>query len=120
MVLRRRQRLLEWADKNCRYIVEDDYDSDFKYAGKPIPALKSLDKDDKVILSGSFSKIVGKFLGVSYLVLPQKLKRKYDKIQIPTSGASIIQQNILERFMATGAFEKHINRMNAHYRKKEV
>lgn len=118
MVLRRRQRLLEWADKNCRYIVEDDYDSDFKYAGKPIPALKSLDKDDKVILSGSFSKIVGKFLGVSYLVLPQKLKEKYDKIQIPTSGASIIQQNILERFMATGAFEKHINRMNAHYRKK--
>lgn len=118
MVLRRRQRLLEWAEKGERYIVEDDYDSDFKYVGSPIPALKSLDKNDKVILSGSFSKSVGQFLGVSYLVLPDKLKEKYKKTYIPTSGASIIQQNILERFMSTGGFEKHLNRMNAHYRKK--
>lgn len=119
MVLRRRQRLLAWAEeKNDRFIIEDDYDSDFKYVGSPIPALKSLDKSDKVILSGSFSKNVGKFLGISYLVLPNSLKEEYNKLEIPTSGASSIQQGILMNFMKSGGFEKHLNRMNTNYKKK--
>lgn len=119
MGMRRRQRLLNWAGQGEeRYIVEDDYDSDFKYTGKPIPALKSLDKEDRVILSGSFSQSIGPFLGISYLVLPDSLRKKWEQIDLPLSGASLLQQYTLEKFLFSGAFEKHINRMNTLYRKK--
>lgn len=119
MGLRRRQRLLAWAKEGeGRYIVEDDYDSDFKYSGNPIPALKSLDQEDRVILSGSFSQSLGPFLGISYLVLPKDLRKKWDKMDLPLSGASLLQQYTLERFLASGGFEKHLNRMNTHYRNK--
>lgn len=119
MGARRRHRLLDWAAQDPqRYIVEDDYDSDFKYTGKPIPALKSLDSKDQVILSGSFSQSIGPFLGISYLVLPRSLMASFDQQDIPLSGASLFQQHTLAQFMETGAFEKHLNRMNAHYRKK--
>lgn len=119
MGLRRRQRLLAWAaERDDRYIVEDDYDSDFKYAGNPVPALKSLDKKDQVILSGSFSQSIGPFLGISYLVLPYTLRKKFEELDLPLSGASVLQQLTLEKFLASGDFERHVNRMNAHYRKK--
>lgn len=117
--LRRRQRILGWANqKSGRYIVEDDYNGDFKYSGNPIPALKSLDMNDKVILSGSFSQSIGSFLGVSYLVLPDSLIEKKDSLNMPFSEVSLLQQYTLEKFLSSGAFEKHINRMNTHYKKK--
>lgn len=121
MGLRRRQRLLNWAyAKNNRYIIEDDYNSDFKYSGTPIPALKSLDKLDRVILSGSFSESIGGFLGISYLVLPAELKNRLKKMQINQYGASLLQQYTLQNFLQDGSFEKHLNRMNTHYRKKRT
>lgn len=119
MGIRRRQRLLNWAeDEKNRYIIEDDYNSDFKYQGMPIPALKSLDKSSRVILSGSFSQLIGKFLSLSYLVLPTPLIEKLEKNPIYIEGVSLIQQYIVEKFMKDGDFEKHLNRMNTHYKKK--
>jgi GntR family transcriptional regulator/MocR family aminotransferase len=86
--IRRRQRLLNWAKEDeRRYIVEDDYNSDFKYTGRPIPALKSMDETGSVILSGSFSQSVGKFLGISYLVLPDRLLAGEKRLQTPLQQA---------------------------------
>lgn len=119
MVLRRRQRLLAWADEKAdRYIIEDDYDSDFKYSGNLIPSLKTLDKNDKVIVLGSFSQSISPEIGISFMVLPKKLRKKWESKESPFFGVSTINQLILEKFLSDGAFEKHINRMNTHYRKK--
>lgn len=119
MGLRRRQRLLAWAEeKENRFIVEDDYDSDFKYVGKPIPALKSLDTKGKVILSGSFSQSIGPFLGISYLVLPDQLIEKWKTFNLPMAQVSLLHQYTLDQFLQSGVFEKHLDRMNTYYKKK--
>lgn len=115
--IRRRQRLYSWAkEKSDRYIIEDDYNSDFKYQGKQIPALKAMDKNGKVIHSGSFSQSIGKFLSVSYLVLSDEFIEKIKDIKM--ERVSLLQQYTLYNFLKSGDFEKHINRMNTHYRKK--
>ncbi|MDD7401719.1 MAG: PLP-dependent aminotransferase family protein [Eubacteriales bacterium] len=117
--IRRRQRLLNWAQEQPgRYIVEDDYNSDFKYTGRPIPALKSMDESDCVILSGSFSQSIGKFLGISYLVLPDQLLHQATALQLPLQQVSPFLQYTLKEFLARGDFEKHLNRMNTLYSRK--
>ena len=117
--IRRRQRLLNWAkERPGRYIVEDDYNSDFKYTGRPIPALKSMDENDCVILSGSFSQSIGKFLGISYLVLPDQLLDEATALQLPLQQVSPLLQYTLKEFLARGDFEKHLNRMNTLYSRK--
>lgn len=118
MSLQRRQELLAWAEENKSYIVEDDYDSDFKFYGKYIPALKSLDQEDRVIMSGSFTQSVGPFLAVSYLVLPDLLMKKYHRIRPPKAKISSIQQIILADYLSQGHFDRQVNRMNTFYRKK--
>ncbi len=119
MGIRRRQRLLNWAqEKTGRYIVEDDYNSDFKYTGRPIPALKSMAKSDSAILSGSFSQSIGKFLGISYLVLPDKLLHAKNRAQFPLQQVSPFLQYTLKEFLVRGDFEKHLNRMNTLYSRK--
>lgn len=117
MGIRRSQRLLRWAGAGF-YIIEDSYDSDFKYSGKPIPALKSLDQEDRVILSGSFSQNMAHLFNLGYLILPRDLMKAYLKSGQATYGASLHTQYTLLRFMQSGAFEKHLNRMNVYYRKK--
>lgn len=117
--IRRRQRLLNWAQAEPgRFIVEDDYNSDFKYTGRPIPALKSMDEKDCVILSGSFSQSVGKFLGISYLVLPDQLLHQATALRLPLQQVSPLLQYTLKEFLARGDFEKHLNRMNTLYSRK--
>lgn len=73
MGIRRRQRLINWANENYAYIFEDDYDSDFRYGPKLVPALKALDKEDRVIFSGSFSQSVGKSFLFLIFVFPMNL-----------------------------------------------
>lgn len=115
--IRRRQRLLNWAKEDKRrFIVEDDYNSDFKYTGRPIPALKSMDESGSVILCGSFSQSIGKFLGISYLVLADRLKQNAP--QLALQAVSPLLQYILKEFLARGYFEKHLNRMNTFYNRK--
>ena len=120
MSISRRTELLNWANENPnRYIVEDDYDSEFKYTGRPIPALKASDINDKVIYLGSFSKSISPAIRVSYLVLPKVLLNIYQKklpyfiCPVPT-----LNQKILYRFIKDGYFVKHINKMRTLYKKK--
>lgn len=115
--IRRRQRLLNWAKEDKRrFIVEDDYNSDFKYTGRPIPALKSMDESGSVLLCGSFSQSIGKFLGISYLVLADRLKQNAP--QLALQAVSPLLQYTLKEFLARGYFEKHLNRMNTFYNRK--
>ncbi|MDO5041480.1 MAG: PLP-dependent aminotransferase family protein [Peptoniphilus sp.] len=118
MGVRRRQELLNWAyEKKDRYIIEDDFDSNFKYTGQPIPSLKSLDRHDRVILSGSFSQVMGSFLRISYLVLSKTLKEELDRWELKAVQVPLISQIMLQKFLKEGYFAKHINRVQTHYRR---
>ena len=106
--------VMEAAD---RYIIEDDYDSEFRYRGKPIPALQSLDRAGRVIYIGTFSKAIAPAIRISYMILPQDLVGRYrEKCWFFSSTVSRIDQRILNDFMKNGHFERHLNRMRSIYR----
>lgn len=116
----RRTQLLNWASGHTdRFIIEDDYDSEFRYTGKAIPSLQSLDHTEKVIYLGSFSKSLMPSIRISYMVLPkQLLTRHQQELSFYHSTVSRIDQHILTEFMRMGDFEKHLNRMRKLYRRK--
>ena len=116
----RRTQLLKWAaQQSSRYIIEDDYDSEFRYIGKPIPALQGLDKGERVIYMSTFSKSIMPSLRVAYLVLPLSLLPKYKEVfSYYSATVPRFDQHILANFMRDGHFSKHLNRMRKIYRKK--
>ncbi|GIO24516.1 PLP-dependent aminotransferase family protein [Oceanobacillus sp. J11TS1] len=118
--INRRNQLLQWANETeNRYIIEDDYDSEFRYVGKTIPPLKKMDFNDRVIYLGSFSKSLIPSLRISYMILPKKLLAQYrERLTFHHSTVSRIDQHVLARFIQEGHFEKHLNRMRKIYRKK--
>ena len=118
MPVGRRAALLGWAtDAPDRYIIEDDYDSEFRYRGKPIPALQSLDHAGRVIYIGTFSKVIAPAIRISYMILPGELLLRYrEKCWFFSSTVSRIDQRILNEFMKNGHFERHLNRMRSLYR----
>ena len=120
MPVGRRQELLKWAaGGGGRYLVEDDYDSEFRYKGKPVPALQGLDRKERVIYLGTFSKCIAPAIRVSYMVLPRHLLRLYrERAGFYASTVSRIDQNILYQFLVRGHFERHLNRMRAIYKSK--
>ena len=120
MPVGRRQELLKWAvETPDRYIIEDDYDSEFRYRGKPIPALQGMDRSGRVIYLGTFSKCIAPAIRVSYLVLPMQLLARYrSQTSFYASTVSRIDQNILYQFLSGGYFERHLNRMRAIYKTK--
>lgn len=120
MPITRRMQLLQWAKKEeGRYIIEDDYDSEFRYSGKPIPALQGLDTDGKVIYMGTLSKALLPSLRMSYMVLPKKLIKKYQQQYLfYTQSVSRMDQEVIRRFLNEGYWEKHIHKMRVVYRKK--
>lgn len=120
MPINRRLQILSWADKNDRnYVIEDDYDSEFKYYGRPIPALKSLDRLDNVIYIGSFSKSLSPHLRISYMVLPDELIKIYHKkMPFMTCPVPNLSQLTLAKFMEDGYFERHLNKMRNIYDEK--
>ncbi len=120
MPVRRRQELLQWAVmKEERYIIEDDYDSEFRYIGKPIPSLQGSDTCQKVIYIGTFSKSIMPSLRISYLVLPMRLLERYEQVGRSFScTVSRTDQKMLQLFMERGYFERHLNKMRALYRSK--
>lgn len=121
MPVGRRLELLAWAkEKENRYLIEDDYDSEFRYKGKPIPALQSLDQQEKVIYMGTFSKSIAPAIRVSYLVLPRRLLTLYEQnCSFLSSTVSRIDQAVLNRFIAEGYFERYLNKMRKVYRQKQ-
>lgn len=117
MNMQRRVELLNM--KKIEYVIEDDYDSEFKYSKRPVPALKSIDVNDKVIYIGSFSKSISPSFRVSFMVLPFDLVEKYNKIfKFFICPVSIMVQKMLTTFIEIGEFEKHLNRMRKIYSKK--
>ncbi|GAF64622.1 transcriptional regulator [Bacillus sp. TS-2] len=118
--INRRKRILEWAEeKSHRYIIEDDYDSEFRYSGKTIPSLHSMDRSEKVIYLGSFSKSLMPSARISYMVLPNTLLHSYqEQFNYFHQTVSRIDQVVLAEFMKNGDFEKHLNRMKKIYRRK--
>ncbi|MDA3932166.1 MAG: PLP-dependent aminotransferase family protein [Tenericutes bacterium] len=116
----RRIELLNWAsEREDRYIVEDDYDSEFRFSGNPIPALKVMDEYDKVIYMNSFSKSISPGFRVSFMVLPRKLVKKYqDSFSYFSCSVPVMTQLSLEKFIEDGEFEKHLNRMKIIYKNK--
>lgn len=115
----RRAQLLKWATTHNSYIIEDDYDSEFRYIGKPIPALLALNKDANVIYMSTFSKSLMPSLRVAYFVLPKSLLSTYkETFSYYSATVPRFEQHILARFMQEGHFSKHLNRMRKTYRKK--
>lgn len=120
MPINRRHRLLSWAmEEEERYIIEDDYDSEFRYQGKPIPSLQAADPMEKVIYAGTFSKAIAPAIRVGYLVLPYKLLKKMkERAGFYSCSVSRIDQTVLEHFIKEGYFERHLNKMRGIYRMK--
>ena len=120
MPIKRRLELLSWAaNQEGRYIIEDDYDSAFRYKGKPIPALQGTDQRDSVIYIGTFSKSIAPAIRISYMVLPDRLMQKCEnQILHFSSTVSRIDQMILNQFLKDGYYERHLNRMRIIYGKR--
>ena len=117
----RRYALLSWAAQSAgRYILEDDYDSEFRLTGKPIPALKSMDVTDRVIYMNTFTKSLASTIRISYMVLPAALaERFYRQLGFYACTVSNLEQYTLAKFISDGHFEKHINRMRTRYKIKK-
>lgn len=120
MPINRRIQILNWANESKgRYIIEDDYDSEFRFEGKPIPALQSLDNKGKVIYLGTFSKCFSPSERIAYMVLPDELMKIYRKdFSFLACTVSRSSQQALVRFIEEGYFERHLNKMRNIYRKK--
>ncbi len=114
----RRYELLSWASKSVdRYIIEDDYDSEFRLLGRPIPTLQSIDVADKVIYINTFSKSLSSTIRISYMVLPKSLLSACkEKLGFYSCTVSNFEQYTLYKFMNEGYYEKHINRMRNYYK----
>ena len=115
-----RYRLLSWAaESQKRYIVEDDYDSEFRMTGKPIPALQNIDVTEKVIYLNTFSKTMTSAIRLSYMVLPPHLAEKFhNELSFYSCTVSNLDQYVLAKFIDLGYYETHINRMRNLYRAK--
>ena len=120
MPVSRRYELLHWAaKKSSRYIIEDDYDCEFRLFGKPIPPLQSIDTEEKVIYINTFSKTLAPTFRISYMLLPPHLASLfYDKLGFYSCTVSNFEQFTLAKFIEDGYFERHINRMRTYYRSK--
>lgn len=120
MPLKQRLELLKWAsEKEGRYLIEDDHDSEYRYKGKPIPALQSIDHEEKVIYLGTFSKSIAPSLRISYMVLPQHLLKNYQNFcGFYSTTVSKIQQEVLREFIRGGYFGRHLNKMRGIYKNK--
>jgi GntR family transcriptional regulator/MocR family aminotransferase len=111
--------LLNWANLRNAYIIEDDYDGEFRYSGKPIPSLQSLDRQGRVIYIGTFSKALTPAIRINYMVLPMELLSKMQSIQhLLLTGPSRIEQWAMHSFIEQGHWYRHIRKMRKTYREK--
>jgi GntR family transcriptional regulator/MocR family aminotransferase len=114
--IERRRRLLEWAVRNDAYVLEDDYDSEFTFGAKPLPALQSLDRFGRVVYIGSFSKTLAPGLRLGYLIVPPHLAEAFAVARtLATLGGTKYVQATLADFVAEGHFARHVRRMTRIY-----
>jgi len=117
----RRRQLIEWAEqKEERYIIEDDFNSEFRFVLKPIPALQSLDREGKVIYINSFAQTLAPSLRIAYAVLPETLlKRYHESLMFYSCTVSQFEQLTLKWFLQDGYYERHVSRMKMVYRSRQ-
>lgn len=117
--LQRRQELLRWAESTDGFIIEDDYDSEFRFHAHPMPALCSMDRQGRVIYMNTFSKSLTPAIRISYMILPEGLMAQYrQKLGFYSGTVPSFEQYTLARFLERGYFEKHINRMRKFYKSR--
>jgi GntR family transcriptional regulator/MocR family aminotransferase len=114
--LPRRLALLDWASRNNSWIIEDDYDGEYRYISRPLPALKSLDRDGRVLYAGTFSKVLFPSVRLAYVVVPEAQIQRFEHIsQIFAGGTPELTQAIVTTFITEGHFARHIQRMRKTY-----
>jgi GntR family transcriptional regulator/MocR family aminotransferase len=119
--LARRVALLEWAEKASSWIIEDDYDSEFRYLGRPLPALKSLDRRDRVIYCGTFSKVLFPGLRLAYAVVPERAVERVGRVaHSMNAGSPTLLQAAVADFIEQGHFARHLKRMRALYGERRM
>jgi GntR family transcriptional regulator/MocR family aminotransferase len=114
--LPRRLALLDWAAQNNAWLIEDDYDGEYRYVSRPLPALKSLDRDGRVLYAGTFSKVLFPSIRLAYLVVPETQVERFEQIsQTFAGGSPELTQTIVTAFITEGHFARHIQRMRKLY-----
>ena len=118
MPITRRQEVLAWMERDaCRFLIEDDYDSEFRFSGRPIPTIQSLDTKGRVIYLNTFSKTIAPALRISYMILPQTLLAQWKQTMgFYSCAVPSFEQLTLTRFLDGGYFERHVSRMKKHYK----
>ena len=121
MSLPRRRALLAWAQQNKAWIVEDDYDSEYRYAGRPLASLQGLDEGDRVLYLGTFSKVLFPSLRLGYVVAPHALVDAFTSSRaLYGRHAPGIDQAVLAEFIAEGHLARHIRRMRRLYAERQA
>jgi GntR family transcriptional regulator/MocR family aminotransferase len=121
MSLKRRLELLEWASRADAWILEDDYDSEYRYIGRPLAALQGLDRENRVIYLGTFSKVMFPALRLAYLVVPPDLVDAFYTARLfATQFPPLLEQAALAEFIAGGHFACHIRRMRVLYAERQA
>ncbi|SAL56665.1 GntR family transcriptional regulator [Caballeronia choica] len=113
--------LLDWAEQASSWIIEDDYDSEFRYLGRPLPALKSLDRRDHVIYCGTFSKVMFPGLRLAYAVIPERAVERVGRVACSmNAGSPTLLQAAVADFIELGHFARHLKRMRALYSERRM
>lgn len=113
----RRQALLQWAQAHQAVLIEDDYDSEFRFAGRPIPALQSIDTHGCVVYMNTFSQTISPSMRLGFMVLPPLLLERYrQELGFYACTVPVLEQHVLARFLSGGHYEQHLSRMRKEYR----
>jgi GntR family transcriptional regulator/MocR family aminotransferase len=121
MSLSRRLELLAWASRAGSWVLEDDYDSEYRYTGRPLEALQGLDTEGRVIYLGTFSKVLSPALRLGYLVVPPDLVGPFTAArELADRHSPLVEQAVLARFIAEGCFARHIRRMRVLYAERQA
>jgi GntR family transcriptional regulator/MocR family aminotransferase len=119
--LPRRLALLDWAGRNDAWIIEDDYDGEYRYVSRPLPSLKSLDRDGRVLYAGTFSKVLFPSIRLAYLVVPENQVERFEQITHAFAGGSPeLTQSVVTAFIKEGHFARHIQRTRKLYAERRA
>ncbi|MGH6978887.1 MAG: PLP-dependent aminotransferase family protein [Brevundimonas sp.] len=119
--LPRRLALLDWAASNDAWVIEDDYDGEYRYVSRPLPALKSLDRDDRVLYAGTFSKVLFPGIRLAYVVVPEPQVERFGEVcEAFVGGSPQLTQAIVTDFITEGHFARHIQRMRKLYAERRA